>query len=427
MVDQSTLWLQYLEQVNTLVALQPGEGLQAIYPFQSWDWGGQSPVPNSYSYEQWSSLNVVPSTPYLNSNSSPASQSGFDTAYGNWMNTLAIGDLAKDSHYQSLQQQYGDALAKQQQDADNIRNVWMNQTGGTGVTLDKWMADPMNASYSEQLNADTLKVSGLFTELQNYQNQIESPVQGIQSAFNDVAHQTEVTNPNSGKSVQVRIWGTSPNTPWAYVEAVTNQNFGGNATAGNPRSFTLNSESSTYDYEQTSTEGGGEVWDDFIGIEAGGEYSKVDWSQFDSNYSASFSFQDLTTVEVLPDAWYQGADVASYAKGPYATGFSEFDSGGNNFFFGVGGALSRVYSAMIVAYRPKIVITAGSDFTTYLHEQWKTEAGIEIGPFFFGSESSGEKTSSTVSVQDASLVLESTANWPVVIGMKSAWTIAPSA
>jgi len=28
-------------------------------------------------------------------------------------------------------------------------------------------------------------------------------------------------------------------------------------------------------------------------------------------------------------------------------------------------------------------------------------------------------------VSDASLVLESTANWPVIIGMKSAWTVAP--
>ena len=108
----------------------------------------------------------------------------------------------------------------------------MNRTGGTGVTLDKWMADPMNASSSNSSMPTPLRCPDS-SPSQNYQNQIESPVQGIQSAFNDVAHQTEVTNPNSGKSVQVRIWGTSPNTPWAYVEAVTNQNFGGKATAGN--------------------------------------------------------------------------------------------------------------------------------------------------------------------------------------------------
>jgi len=123
MVDQSTLWLQYLNQMSTLVSLKPGESVQAIYPFQSWNWGGQSPVPNSYSYEQWGTLNVVPSSPYLNTNSSPASQSGFDTGYSNWMNMLAVGDLAKDTHYLSLQQQYSDALAKQQTDSDKVASL----------------------------------------------------------------------------------------------------------------------------------------------------------------------------------------------------------------------------------------------------------------------------------------------------------------
>jgi len=309
--------------------------------------------------------------------------------------------------------------------SDNIRNVWLNQTGGTGETLKDWLADPMNASYGEQLSADAAAASAQYTELQNYRTQIESPVENIINQFGSSAYQTEVTDPGSGKSVQVRIWLTSPATPWAYVEQVTGGNFGGDATAGNPRSFTLTSTSSTYDYSEYTAAGAGEAWDDFIGFEAEGEFSKVDWSKFDSNYSAEFSFQDISTVTVTPDAWYQGSDVASFAKGPYATGFSEFASGQNNFFFGVGGALSRVYTSLVVAYRPKIVITAGSDFSTYMHQQWEAEAGIEIGPFFFGSETSGSQTSSSVSVENASLVLQSTADWPVIIGMVSAWTVAP--
>lgn len=427
MVDQSQLWLQYVEQLKNAVTVGSGEALQVIYPFQSWAWGGQSPIPNSYSYEQWSVLNVVPSTPYLNTNSSPASQSGFDTAYSNWVNTLAIGDLSTDAHYQSLQQQYATALDKFQTDSQNTQDVWRNQTGGTGETLQKWMADPMNAMYADQLAADQLEMSGLQTELTNYQQQIVSPVTNIQTAFANPAYQTNVTDPNSGKPVQVRIWGTSPTTPWAYVQQVTNQKFGGAGTSGNPGKFTFDETSSTYDYQQFSTEGGAGIWDDFIGLEVGGAYSQVDWSQFNSEYSVAFEFEDMTTVPVLPDPWYQGSDLTSYAAGPYATGFSEFASGADNFFFGVGGALSRIYTAMIVAYRPTITLTAGSSFTSYLHDQWRSENGIEIGPFFFGSEESGESTSSEVSVQDASLVLKSTADWPVILGMKSAWTIAPSA
>lgn len=426
MVDQSTLWLQYMETLSTAVTLQPGESLQSVYPFQPWSWGGKSPIADSYSYDQWSVLNVVPSTPYLNTNTSPASQSGFDTGYSNWFNTLAIGDLATDAHYQALQAQVAAAATTLTRDAQNVQNVWRNQTGGTGETFAAWQADPLNAGYVAQLQADAEALTGLQAELKQYQAQIQSPVQAILAAFGDPSHQTYVTDPNSGKQTQVRIWGTVPDTPWDHVEAITRNNFGGDAVAGNPLSFTMDQSTSKYDYSAYSVEGGGGVWDDFIGVEAGGKVSGVDWSEFDSEYTIQFDFEDFTSIDVTPDAWYQGTDVASYSKGPYATGFSEFASGSDNFFFGVGGALSRIYTRLIVGYRPTVTLTAGSTFSTYLEQQWESEDGIEIGPFFFGSEQSGETSSSSVSVQDESLVLKSTADWPVIVGMVSAWTVPPA-
>lgn len=425
MVDQSALWLQYLAQLNTVVALDSGEALHAIYPFESWDWGGKEPVVGSYAYEQWAALNVVPSMPYLNTNTSPASQSGFDSSYGIWMNTLAIGNLAEDAHYVQLQEEYADALNKQQQDVDNIRDVWKNKTGGVGEPLEKWLADPFNASYKSQLDEDEAAASAVDQQLVNYRNQRETPLQALLAAYDDPTHQANVTNPNNEEPVSLRIWSTDPPNPWAYVEQITGSKFGQGATAGNERSFTLTQSTSTYDYSKETAEGGGSVFDDFIGIEAGGSYSRVDWSQFDSEYSITMSFQDLSTIPVTADGWYQGAAIADFGKGPYATGFSAFAAGGGNFFFGVGGGLSRIYKAMIVAYRPKVVINAGSRFASYMQEKWSSEAGFLIGPFFFESEESGEKTSSTLSVEDATLTIESTADWPVIIGMKSAWTLAP--
>lgn len=427
MVDQSTLWLQYMETLSSAVTLQAGEALQSVYPFQPWNWGGQSPVTDSYSYEQWSVLNVVPSTPYLNSNTSPATQSGFDTGYGNWFNTLAIGDLATDQHYQALQAQVATAAGTYTRDVQNVQNVWRNQTGGSGQTFAAWQADPVNAGYVAQLGSDLSALTGLQAELKQYQAQIQSPVQGILTAFNDTSAQTYVTDPNSGTQRQVRIWATVPTTPWAHVQDITNANFGGDAVAGSPLSFSLDQSTSQYDYSTYSGEGGAGIWDDFIGVEAGGKISGVDWSEFDSQYTIQFDFQDFATVDVAADAWYQGTDVASYAKGPYATGFSEFASGADNFFFGVGGALSRIYTKLIVGYRPTVTVTAGSTFSTYAEQQWESEDGLEIGPFFFGSEQSGESTSSSVSVQDESLVLKSTADWPVIVGMVSAWTVPPAA
>ncbi|MDQ1685718.1 MAG: hypothetical protein QOC82_2455 [Frankiaceae bacterium] len=422
--DQSTLWLQYLEQVNTLVALQPGEALQAIYPFMPWDWGGQQPVVGSYSYEQWSMLNVVPGAPFLNTNTSPAATSGFDRAYQTWMNTLAIGDLASDSQYLKLQQQVYAAASKVQGDLASLNNIWKNQTGGTGPTFAAWLTS--NPGYSAQLTTDENALSGLQTELANYQTEIESPLQQILSDYNDADYQTGVTDPNSQKSIQVRIWGTTPVTPYTYVEAITGNNFGGDATAGSARSFSLNNSSSTYSYNEYYAEGGGGLWDDFFGFEAGGTYSHVDWTQYSDQYTVNFSFQDLATIPVLPDQWFSGASIKSFANGPYSTGFSEFESGSNNFFFGAGGALARIYTALVVAYRPTITVTVSNDFASFMQDKWTAEGGIEIGPFFFGSETSGETTSSKVSVNGSDLTIASTANWPMIIGMKSAWTVPPN-
>src|SRR5581483_1452850 len=99
-------------------------------------------------------------------------------------------------------------------------------------------------------------------------------------------------DPNSQKSIKVRMWGTTPVTPYAYVEQITGNNFGGDATAGSPRNFSLNNSSETYSYNQYYAEGGGGLWDDFFGFEAGGSYSHVDWSQYSTQYTVNFKFQD---------------------------------------------------------------------------------------------------------------------------------------
>ena len=102
-ISQAKLWEQYMQSLSTKITLEAGEALQVIYPYITWDWGGVSPMPDSFSYEEWMGLNVVPSNPTQNTiSSAAASQSGFDQAYSNWFNTLAIGDLAKDTHYLSL-------------------------------------------------------------------------------------------------------------------------------------------------------------------------------------------------------------------------------------------------------------------------------------------------------------------------------------
>ncbi|MCB2379463.1 hypothetical protein LGH70_17835 [Hymenobacter sp. BT635] len=426
MVTQNQLWLQYMQALTSKITLGSGEALQVVYPYITWDWGGRSPMADSFSYEEWMALNVVPADPTQNSNSSAAaSQSGFDQAYSNWFNTLAIGDLDKDQHYQSLQDQYNAAATKYTQDYQNAQNTWTNQTGGTGPTLAAWLALPPQIALSGQLNEDLQNLTGMQTELDNYRNQIKTPVATIASEYSNASYQGAVTDPNSGKSVTVKLWNTDPINPFTYVETITDNNFGGDATKGKADSITFDASSEQYTNNEVYGEGGGAAFLDFISIEGEGSYQKIDWTSFSESYNISIQWQDLGTVTVSPEAWYAGANITSYGEGPYATGFSAFKSGNDNYFFGEGGALSRIYTKMIVAYRPTITIDASESFASYLYEQWQTEAGIEIGPFFFGGKAGGSSQQSTASVSNGQLVIQSMSDWPLIVGMVSAWTLAP--
>jgi hypothetical protein len=426
MIDQSTLWLQYLAQLSASKTLKGGEALQAVYPYQPWNWGGREPVLGSYSYEEWAALNVVPSVPYLNSNTSPATQSGFDNGYMIWMNALAVGDLHEDPHYVQLQAQLNEASNKSLSDWANVKDVFMNQTKGGGVTFAQWLAEPENEGYAAQLAADKVTLEGVRAEFYEYQKRIVTPVKAMAEAYENAEYQSLSTDPNSGKAVPLRIWATSPKTPWDYLQAITNQKFGGPAVAGNAQSVELSHTSSQYNYHQYYGDAGGGFWDDFIGVGAEGSYEKIDWESFGEEYKVDFAFEDLTTVEVFPRQWYSGTNLTSFGAGPYAANFSQYKAGGTgSYFFGPGGSLSRIYTGLMVAYRPKVTISAGEQFASYLHEQWKAKVGVEIGPFFFGSEHSGETTAASASMSGGSLVLESKSNWPVVVGMSSAWTYPP--
>lgn len=428
MINQQQLWLQYLDALSDKVKLQAGEALQAIYPYQPWSWGGRSPMPSSYPYEQWELLDVVPSDPLLNANSgAAASQKGFDIAYSNWFNMLAVGDLEHDQPYQQYQDALTNSTRKYTTDYQNAQNLWKNQTGGVSPDFTTWLGQPPQLGIKTSLDQDADDVAAKKTELDQYRKRIATPVQAISDLFANDAYQGLATDPSSGKSVKLRLWNTVPSNPYDYVEQITNNNFGGDATAGSKDTFTFTSESSSYDYSHYFAEGGAGFWDDFIGLEVGGEFERVDWSSFSSEYSISISWQDLATVAVTPDGWYAGANITTYGRqGPYATGFSGFDTGGSNYFFGAGGALSRIYTGLVVAYRPSITISASEEFASYMNQKWKAEAGIEIGPFFFGSKASGETEQSTVEQDGANLVITSQSPWPLIIGMKSAWTLTPA-
>lgn len=426
MVDQSTIWMQYLQALQTKVTLESGEALQAIYPYKSWDWGGRSPVANAYSYDQWLALNIVPSDPLQDQDSgAAASQLGFDAAYLNWANMLAVGDLAHDEAYQKLQDALTASANKYNTDYLDIQNVWKNQTEGASPDFNTWLNDPAQLSYNTQIAENKNDLSAKQEELDDYRSRIKSPVKTIIQDFNNENYQSSVRNPASGKSVPLKIWRTNPLNPFAYIQQITNNNFGSDATKGAKDTIRFNHSTQTFSQNDIYVAGKGK-WFDFIRINAKGSYEQIDLSQSNSEYSIEIGWQDLKTIPITPDAWYKGTNITTYGKkGPYATGFSAFQSNDDNYFFGPGGAISRIYTAMIVCYRPTVTISGSESFSTDLQKRWEASTGLQIGPFYFRGKSAGGSHQSTATTTDGKFTIESHDDWPLIIGQKSAWTLSP--
>lgn len=426
MVNQETLWTQYMNGLKNQVKLVAGEALQMITPNKLWNWGGKDPISGQFPYEEWMFLNVVPSDPLQNTNNgAAASQSGFDTAYQNWFNHLAIGDLSHDENYQKLQDALNMAEAGYQDIYQQAKVAWMNETSGKTPDFRTWLADPAQYAVNNRITEAKNNLDAEQVQLNEYRDRIISPIKAITDAYNNNAFQGNVSDPNSSKIYPVRLWSSDPVSPFRYVMDITNNNFGEDAVKGTRVALSFNSGSATYDYSKDYGKAGA-LWDEFVYVHVSGSYEKVQWSSFAEDYSINIEFQDLKQVTITPGQWFSGTNLTSYGKGPYSTGFSEYQSGTQNYFFGPGGAVSRVYKSLIVGYRPTITISAGSAFSSYLAEKWNANASIAIGPFYFSSGSySSEYEKATVTTSDGKLTLKSADNWPLIVGVVSAWTREP--
>jgi hypothetical protein len=433
-MDQTKLWRQYIQAINGTIKPGPGQVFHLAYPYGRWSWGGREPVNGSYPYEQWAALNVVPGHPSINLNAQSAS-SGFDVAYRNWANVLTVGDLGKDRHYLSLQEEVATASNELDKRIDEAKVEWQKETEGRDVDFESWLGSLENSGYQDRIGLAQDDYKAKLGELDGYRQRVQSPVDAILAAYENSDYSAEVTNPASGGSIRVRTWVTDPASPWDYVSSITNGNFGGDATAGTSSSTSFDSESSEYRYTQTNVDlegGAGALVDGgFFGLEGSAGYNRIDTSDFSSSYRFEIGWQDLAIVKVSPSGWFSGADLASYGRGVnYATGFSAWKNGSDNYFFGSGGALSRIVAAVVVAYRPKVTIEAGSSFASSLEQTWVADAGVEgsvfeVGGLEFGAGASRERKASNLSRSGASVTLESADDWPLILGFISSWTLAP--
>jgi hypothetical protein len=423
MVDQKNLWLQLQQQISQN---QNGAVVQLLSSFSPWDWGGKTPPPEGLPYAEWLHLNVVPNEPLADPRAqSSAAGNRFDLAYGAWLNALAVGNLAQDSHYTNLQINFQQAQAKYGQEYANAKQAWHDNAPTGTPAFDAWLKDPAQGGIVAGLQNVREELDAADTQLRDYRKEREQPLKAETDAYDNPEFQSRYFDATTEKSHEQRSWRLIPHDyPIDYVSRITGSNFGGPGKNGNNLKFSFNQSSQTYDYAESFGTGGSEIWGDFFGFGCAGTTKRVEWSKFSDSYTLDFEFEDLTTLEVRPGGWY--GNVAGFADGPYAQGYSKYrGDGSGGYFFGPGGSLSRIYTGMTVAYRPKIKITSSTEFAQYLHTEWQREGGIWIGPFLLGGEESGESTSSSARQTGSSVEFSSNASWPVIVGMHSDWTYKP--
>jgi hypothetical protein len=187
----------------------------------------------------------------------------------------------------------------------------------------------------------------------------------------------------------------------------------------------FNQSSAAYNYSSQYSQSTSETDFWFVSVLEEDTWSQVDMSQFSSDYTVNFHFQDLTTVAVSPGQWYNSGVAAVHKNGPYYQGYSGFaDAAGDAYFFGQGGLLARQVTGMVVGYRPTLTISAGSSFAQYMQEQSSSASGLQVGPFYVSLDSSSSMgESGSMSVSNDTITVTGEGDWPYIIAFVSEWTV----
>jgi hypothetical protein len=423
--DLSTdLYLQYLTALSSTIQLSGDP--QVISPYQIWDWGSTQGSLAGLTWPQYMALNQVPISPG-NDSTTWGSTTGFDSIYNLWL-SVALNPFPgqNDPQYQQMQNAVNQAtiaLATAQQTAfTNYSNFVASSHSTESYT--QWLQNE-GAVY----NSSVTNAQAILTNAQNALNAyVASKTSAVQSAImaykNGLSY---VTNPITNQPAQVAGWSTSE-FAYNYVNTITQNNPGGRATAGNGLSFSINEATELYDYQHSwASAETGFGWDFFFG-EGEGQWSSTSTESFSSSYSLTFSFGDLSTIQVSPGTWYTAGVPAVLGKhGPYNEGYSGFQSGTNTYFFGPpSGELERMTTAMVVGYQPQVTISAGGSFATTLQTAWSAEGGLVIGPFAFGAAGGSNAEHDTFTSSGATVTLTNNGAWPYIVAFVSNWVVPPS-
>jgi len=416
------LWTQYLGALRNTVTIQGAP--QVTFPYVIWNWGGKNTTPG-LTYEQAQYLDRVPETPVADYQKLGEKQ-GFGSQYKLFLQNVDNIPAQDDKAYQKLLQDQNNAdnaLGTVQSAISAAFQNYLN-AGGT-ETRTEWL-EAGGIAHKKKLER-ALDASAVASDkVDAFREHLKGPIDDALKKYTD--NQINIPNPlNPQKPLPVPGWGTSA-TPYNHVLEITGNNFGGNATNGAAGSFGMTAATERFDSKKVYGGGSLSLDADFFGVRLNGSYEKVDTSSFSSQYSITFQFQDLATINVNPGGWWTGGVLGTYQDGPYfpAPGPIGFDQGsGRPYFFGNGGLLSRQINALIVGYRPSVIIDGGQKFADYVKRTIKGSGALRVGPITVGGGGGSIESSGSVSFNGTQIEIKAAGDWPYIVAVSSGYTVDP--
>jgi hypothetical protein len=103
----------------------------------------------------------------------------------------------------------------------------------------------------------------------------------------------------------------------------------------------------------------------------------------DQNFGMTFCARNLNVFTVQPGAWFNGTAVKAFGNGPWipdgpvAKGLIKL--------WGPDGVFNLMPTQVVVAYKPKVVVTLSASNYASVHTSFNAGGGFSIGPFGFGA------------------------------------------
>jgi len=142
-----------------------------------------------------------------------------------------------------------------------------------------------------------------------------------------------------------------------------------------------------------------------FGASASGGRQTVDIN--DQHFGMSFCARNLALFTVQPSGWFNGTAVKALENGPWipdgpvAKGVLKL--------WGPDGVFNLMPTQILVAYRPKVVVTLSKHDYDAVHTSFSASGGFSIGPFGFGAsyhkdtqDVKWDDTNNTITAEDTS-------------------------